>query len=269
MPKREDGNLSFLPKMIYSDMRKNIKTTEYGTKIVSKGNGEIVYDLRKSVNLLRDMSKILLKETNLKGGSSRGAAEWFIQAIERGQMIVPEEESLLTAMIDNARSRKASKTYLELEGRMFAFMYTPRTRVKLEYYDFTPLVITLGVNDSGNILGINLHYLEPDLRAELVDKMLSFSNRRFGEKMPPKGVGNFIIDYQMLKSVRLIMGLPCLRSYDPARIIGNPVLIPSNEWGNAVALPFENFVKTTEKRVFLETRLKIREFIRSLGMVGA
>jgi hypothetical protein len=65
------------------------------------------------------------------------------------------------------------------------------------------------------------------------------------------------------------MGLPCLRSYDPARIIGNPVLIPSNEWGNAVALPFENFVKTTEKRVFLETRLKIREFIRSLGMVGA
>lgn len=255
--------------MIYSNMAKDIKITNYGMKIKTDPNGETVYDLRKSVNLLRDMSKVLLDETNLRGGSSRGAANWFISAIEKGQMIIPTDENLLTAMIDNARSRKSSKTYLELEGRMFAFMYTPKTRVKLDYYDFTPLVVTLGINGSGNILGINLHYLEPDLRAELIDKMLSFSNRRFGEKMPPKGVGNFIIDYEMLKSVRLIMGLPCLRSYDPTRIIGNPVLIPSNEWGNAVSLPFENFVKTTEKRVFLETRLKIREFIRSLGMIGA
>lgn len=243
---------------------KETKISPYGMKITTKRNGEKIYDLRESINILRDMNKVLLKETDLKGGSSRGAANWFIEAIEKGQMIVPEDDALVDAVIENARSRKAAKSYLDLPGRMFAFMYHPRTRTKLEYYDLTPLIISLGQNESGNILGINLHYLEPELRSLLLDKMLLLSTRKFGEKMPSKGVGNFNFDYEIIKSVKFIMGLPCVRSYDTSRIIGTPVLIPSNEWGNAVALPFENFVKATDRRVFIETRIKIRDFLRSI-----
>ena len=233
-------------------------------KPTSRKQKNAVYDLTDSKNLLRDMNKALIAETNMKGGSARGAAEWFVRAIEDGLMVVPEDDDLLAAVIDNARSRKASKSYLTLPGRMFAFMYSPRTRAKLEYYDFTPLIITLGIHND-NVLGINLHYLDMELRTALLDKLLRISQPKFGEKMPPKGVGYFRADYLLLKSIKYVTGLPCVRSYDPMRMIGNPVLIPSNEWGNAVALPFENFVKATNGKIYLETRIKIREFIKSLG----
>lgn len=60
------------------------------------------------------MNKALIAETDMKGGSSHGAAEWFVAAIKDGQMILPEDDALLEAVIDNARSRKASKSYLTL-----------------------------------------------------------------------------------------------------------------------------------------------------------
>ena len=233
-------------------------------KSTSKKQKNAVYDLTKSENLLRDMNKALIAETDMKGGSSHGAAEWFVAAIKDGQMIVPEDDALLEAVIDNARSRKASKSYLTLPGRMFAFMYSPRTRAKLEYYDFTPLIITLGIHND-NVLAINLHYLDIDLRMELLDKLLRISQSKYGEKMPPKGVGYFRTDYSMLRSIKYVLGLPCVRSYDPMRMIGNPVLIPSNEWGNATALPFENFLKATNEKIHLETRIKVRQFIKALG----
>lgn len=233
-------------------------------KRTSRKQKNAVYDLTDSKNLLRDMNKALIAETNMKGGSARGAAEWFVRAIEDGLMVVPEDDDLLAAVIDNARSRKASKSYLTLQGRMFAFMYSPRTRARLEYFDFTPLIITLGIHNE-NVLGINLHYLDVELRIALLEKLLRLTQANFGESMPPKGVGYFRTDYPMLKSIKYVSGLPCVRSYDPRRMIGNPVLIPSNEWGNAVALPFENFVNASNGKIHLETRIKIREFIKSLG----
>lgn len=244
--------------------KKTVETTETGAKIIRNTAGEVVYDLRNSNNLLRDMNKALIKLTDKSGGSQRGATEWFIESIKKGQLIVPEDDNLIEAVIENARSRKANKMYLELPGRMFAFMYHPKTRAKMRYYDLTPLIITIGMLQTGSILGINLHYIEADLRAELLDKMLRFSSPRYGEKMPAKGSGMFYHEYPMLKSIKFIESLPCVRAYDPRRIIGTPVLIPSNEWGNAVALPMENFVKATDTRVHLESRLKIRELIRKI-----
>ena len=243
--------------------KKTIQTTSTGAKIVNSSEGK-QYDLTQSNNLLRDMSKALLESTTKQGGSVRGAAKWFVEAIRQGQIVIPEEDNLVDAVIDNGRSRKANKSYLELPGRMFAFIYHPKTRSTLEYYDLTPLIITLGILPSGNVLGLNLHYIDQDMRAELLDKMLRYSSPKFGEKMPAKGVGRFYHEYPMLKSVRYIASLPCVRTYDPKRIIGTPVLIPANEWGNAVALPMENFIKAKEGRVHLESRLKIREFLKKI-----
>lgn len=247
------------------NMDKKKTTTPHGGSVSTNGMGDNIYDLTKSSDILKDMNHAIMEETK-KSGSSQGATEWFIDALRNGQIQLPDSHDVTVSLLSNNKNT-ASKRYMELPGRMFAFMYRPKTRAELQYYDITPLIITLPTENtdrSGNILGINLHYLDPDLRAELIDRLLRLSSRRTGEKDPPKGVGYFRINYDLIRTIRFVFGMPCIRSYDPGKIIGRPVLIPSNQWGNAVALPCENFVKARGRRVWVETRLKIREFIRGL-----
>lgn len=244
------------------------KTRSGAVFSTDKRTGQREYDLTNSTNILRDMNRAIIEQTG-KSGSTLKATQWFVEKIESSQMLIPDSQALTLALLRD-RIRATTKVFLEMPGRMFAFTYLPKTRGQLEYYDVTPLIITLPQEPTiekknDNILGINLHYVEPEIRAELLDKLLRISHKHFGEKLPPKGVGYFQIEYEMLKSIKFVQGLPCVRSYDPIRILGRPVLIPSNEWGNATALPFENFVKKRTETIWLETRIKIREFIRSLG----
>lgn len=240
--------------------------TKNGAIFSKDKTGDPIFDMRKSNNLLKDMNRAIISETK-RSGSEIGAINWFINAIESGQMVMPPDVEITTDLI-RSRERMATQGYLQLPGRMFTFFYNPKTKAKLPYYDITPLIITLPIeeeNPSGRILGINLHYIEPELRAELIDRLLQFAYAKKGEKNPPKGVGFFRVDYSLLNARRFVFGIPCVRSYDPARIIGRPVLIPANEWGNAVALPYNNFVKANENRVWLESRAAIRKFIQSIG----
>lgn len=247
-------------------MAEEIKTPSGA--IFSKNNqGETVFDLRQSRDILRDMNRAILQETK-KGGSERGAVEWFSKMISEKRMLVPSKTNL-TIDIMRSEERLVSKAMLERPGRMFTFFYRPKTRADLRYYDITPLIITLpieGANPSGRILGINLHYLEPDLRGMLIDRMLMFAHSQKGEKKPPKGTGFFRANYELLQHRKYAFGIPCLRSYSPDRIIGRPVLVPANEWGNAVALPYQHMVKTTNERVWLESRKIFRKFVLGLGV---
>jgi len=223
-------------------------------------------DLTKSNDLLLDMNRAIIEETK-KSGSSVGATQWFLEKIQSGNMILPDDT--LTMDILSDKKRLSSKAFMELPGRMFTFIYRPKTKSKLPYYDITPLIITLPTEtETDNILGINLHYIDPELRAELVDRLIRIAHPRTGEKMPPKGVGYFRVNYDLLKTRKFLFGIPCIRSYDPDRIIGRPVLIPSNEWGNAVSLPFENFVKAKEGKIWVESRRAMRKFIQSITLGG-
>lgn len=238
-------------------------------------DGTTQYDLTASTNLLRDMNRAIIKDTNgAKSGSSNQAVYWFLNAIEKGKLVLPEDTPEITKAVIQSKSRAISKNstiFTDYPGRMYAFMYRPKNIVDLPYYDFTPLVISLPrtkeMIDSNLFFGLNLHYIEPEFRAAFLERLLKISSRRFGEKPPPRGSGFFYIDYDVIKSLRFVFGMPCIRTYSLERIIGRPVLIPSNEWGNAVALPFENFVKAKERRVWIETRIKIREFIKTIGMM--
>ena len=248
-------------------MDKKTNITKSKAKIITNSRGEKTYDLTKSTDILRDMNRAIIEETK-KSGSSIGATEWFMKAIESGQMILPNSSELAMDILHD-KDRQTSKAYMGMPGRMFTFLYNPKTKRDLEYFDVTPLIITLPKEkidiEDNTILAMNLHYLEPDLRAELIDKMLKIAFSRKGEKSPPKGVGYFRIDYDLLKTIRFVYGMPCIRSYSPTRIIGRPIMIPSNEWGNAVELPVQNFVKAKSGKIWVESRILLRKFIRSIA----
>jgi len=245
------------------------KRTPGGAVFYRLKDGTTQYDLTNSKNLLRDMNRAILSDTDgKKSGSSNGAIGWFTNAIENDLMVLPESHELTNAIFRNkSRSlNKGSALFTDFPGRMYTFLY--RAKNMGNPYDRTPLIISLPrtkkMEENNLIFGMNLHYIDPELRQFFVERLLKISSRRFGEKPPPRGAGFFYIDYDLIKTIRFVFGMPCIRTYSLDRVIGKPIMIPSNEWGNAVALPYDNFVLTTNKRIWLESRIKLRKFIRSI-----
>ena len=64
---------------------------------------------------------------------------------------------------------------------MYTFFYDPKTKKDLPYYDRFPLIFKIK-NVSGGFLGINMHYLPPQLRARLMDALYPLvTNRKYDE----------------------------------------------------------------------------------------
>ena len=59
-------------------------------------------------------------------------------------------------------------------GRLNMFIYDPKFKKTLPYYDTFPLVLPLESYSDG-FLGINLHYLPISLRIRLLDRLNDFS----------------------------------------------------------------------------------------------
>ena len=64
-----------------------------------------------------------------------------------------------------------------LIGRMYMFLYNPKTKEELPYYDMFPLIFPFKVESDG-FYGINLHYLPYFMRIRLLDRMMTFSTNR-------------------------------------------------------------------------------------------
>ena len=58
-------------------------------------------------------------------------------------------------------------------GKMYMYMYDPKGRDKLKYYDYFPITICLKRYATG-FMGINLHYLSPKYRALLMDGLYEY-----------------------------------------------------------------------------------------------
>ena len=83
-------------------------------------------------------------------------------------------------------------------GRLNMFIYDPKLKKKLPYYDTFPLVLPLE-NYSDWFLGINFHYLPIPLRVRLLVRVVDFSNNtKFDEST------RLNVSYNNLKSIRLI-----------------------------------------------------------------
>ena len=77
------------------------------------------------------------------------------------------------AALDLIRDGKRNKN--PFYGRLNMFIYDPKFKKTLPYYDTFPLVLPLEKYNDG-FLGINLHYLPIPLRIRLLDKLVDFSN---------------------------------------------------------------------------------------------
>ena len=134
-------------------------------------------------------------------------------------------------------------------GRLNMFFYDPKFKKTLPYYDTFPLVLPLE-NYPDGFLGINFHYLPMNLRIQLLDRVVDFSNNtKFDEST------RLDVDYSKLKSINLIK--PALKRYLAGRVKTQFRRIDADEFTVAVLLPVARFKKASATEVYKDSRRMI------------
>lgn len=138
-------------------------------------------------------------------------------------------------------------------GSMYFFVYDPKGKNELDYYDKFPLVIPLESYSDG-FLGLNLHYLPIKYRVYFMRKLM------------PRAVLNddneimrLRISYEMLDASRRYKEFrPCVKRYLYSHIRSRILAVEPEEWDVAMYLPVQQFKKATAAKVWKESVEEIR-----------
>ena len=118
-------------------------------------------------------------------------------------------------------------------GALNMFIYDPKLKNKLPYYDTFPLVLPIESYRDG-FLGINFHYLPYALRARLLSRLDPNAN------------------YSALKNVRLVK--PTLKRYLNSNVRSRFRKLEEEDFMTAIMLPVQRFRKSSASKVWSDSR---------------
>ena len=131
-------------------------------------------------------------------------------------------------------------------------MYDAKTKDKLPYWDMFPLIFPIEYYGD-SMLGINLHYLPPVLRAQLMNALFTTLNNDKYNKTT-----RLQISYSILKGAsRFGYFKPCIKKYLFSHIRSPFIYISPDEWDIALMLPTQRFQKATSEKVWSDSRKKV------------
>lgn len=135
----------------------------------------------------------------------------------------------------NDKSREVTRI---APGRLYFYMYDPKTKDTLPLYDTFPLVLPIEMYKDG-FLGLNLHYIRPNARLALLDKLYETNNNKnFDESTVMR------VSYDILKGAARYKDFEqCVKRYLTQHIRSRLIEIPAQEWEIAALLPVDHFVK--------------------------
>jgi hypothetical protein len=164
------------------------------------------------------------------------ARKWFLRKVRTISNVTPQR--ILT-------DDKLVKRQQPLIGRMFMFLYEPKGKDTLPFYDEFPLILMVGPAENG-FYGLNLHYLSPKIRAIFFDRLSSLLNN---SKMDH--TTRFKLSYDMLSSASKLRAFaPCFKHYLYAHVKSTPVEVLPAEWEIALFLPSDSFVGERNTKIW-------------------
>ena len=142
--------------------------------------------------------------------------------------------------------RDGKRTSVPTFGLLNMFVYDPKLKDKLPYYDTFPLVLPIEDYNNG-FLGINLHYLSIPMRIRLLDRLIeTANNKKFDEST------SLNANYRALKKIDLIK--PCLKRYLTGHVRSKFRKVTADEFIVATLLPVQRFKKQSDNFVFGQSR---------------
>ena len=141
-----------------------------------------------------------------------------------------------------------------LMGGLYFFVYDPKGKAELPYYDRFPLVIPLKRTSDG-FIGLNLHYLPLRYRIRFLQKLLPFAIYNDEDE-----IKRLRVTYPMLDaSSRFKEFRPCIKHYLYNHVKSRILSVEHNEWDIAVFLPIQQFKKAKPQEVWQESVNEIRK----------
>jgi hypothetical protein len=136
-------------------------------------------------------------------------------------------------------------------GNMYLFLYDPKFKETLPYYDSLPLVLPFNTAKDG-FLGINLHYLPYLARFKILGTLSNYViNTNANEKTKIQ------ISWKILSSSsKLEPVTACVKHYLFNHIQTRFLKINYNDWITASQLPIEQFKGANKITVWNDTRKK-------------
>jgi len=171
---------------------------------------------------------------------TRESREWFRRRVQRLTRVNRDQ-----LMREPEVTKRATHSY----GGMFMYVYDPKHKDKLPYYDRFPLTIPVEPA-KGGFRGINLHYLPPILRAKFLDALLDITNNKKYDEST-----KFNLTYKLLNSSRNTRYFkPCFKHYLLDHVKSRFAEVPAPEWEIATFLPTAQWEKSTAGRIYSDSR---------------
>jgi len=139
-------------------------------------------------------------------------------------------------------------------GKLYMYMYEPKLKKELPYYDRFPMVFPFRKSTDG-FIGLNMHYLPYQLRIRLLDTLLDFkSNNRMDETTRLK------YSWQIIEGIsRYSAAKPCVKQYLIGHVRSQFRQVIAEDWATAMLLPVERFVGAAKDEVWADSKRIIRK----------
>lgn len=177
---------------------------------------------------------------NLKEAATKSKA-WFQQ-----QATLLGRQNLTTKKVLNSDSRRVKNTIVP--GNLYMFLYDPKTKDDLPYYDKFPLVFPYK-KVGGGFMGLNMHYLPYQPRIILLQRLMDFAtDRNMNENTRIKYSWSLINGVSKFKWAE-----PCIKHYLIGQVKSTFRKIDAPDWTTAMMLPVEQFVGASKNQVWKDS----------------
>jgi len=154
-----------------------------------------------------------------------------------------------------------TKTSELQRGQIYTFRYDPLYKDVLDYYDENPLTLIYDYYQAqtGNYLyrGINLHFLPPEIKLEVLEVYWKYYYRMGGQKimkiLPIKYTDFFQFVFKFLRNINYQFAI---RTYILQRV-SSPMLVKQEDWGK-IPLWIPSFIEGQNISEIYKTYKKIK-----------
>jgi hypothetical protein len=180
-------------------------------------------------------------KANIPNDFSQESIDWFRNSAQ-------QVASVSAPRLMNDKKNIVPSLTVKNIGQMFMYFYDPKYKETLPYYDKFPLILLVDFTTDG-FYGLNLHYLPPKLRAELMNALYSLKNNdKYDDTTKLK------LSYNVLKGAsKYKYFAPCFKKYLHDHVVGQFLYVQTENWDKALMLPTERFAKANKSQVFKDS----------------
>jgi hypothetical protein len=172
------------------------------------------------------------------------AREWYRNTAQSYRNVTENQ------FLKGAEAARFSNT--PMVGQMYMFRYNAKWKDELPYWDKFPLVFPFK-KIKGGFLGLNMHYLPLNYRAQLMDALYTVTNNQlYNETTKLK------LSYDILNGVaKFKFFKPTIKHYLTDHLTSRFLYVYPAEWDMALFLPLERFQKANKQEVWKDSRKMI------------